>query len=85
MAIFTQVGFDNMVSIDKIEAIAVPDSAPIRRVIVEHREAGKLIDLSCGRKVKSAVFLVSGSLVLSALAPDTIRGRVEGKEANNKE
>ena len=85
MTNFVQVGFSNMISVDKIEAVAVPDSAPVRRAIIEHREAGRLIDLTCGRRVKSVIFLSSDKLVLSALAPDTIRRRVEGKEVNNGE
>lgn len=76
MSNFAQIGFNNMISVDKIVAIAVPDSAPIRRSIQEHRDSGKLIDLTCGRKTKAIIFFDSGDIALSALATDTIVRRI---------
>jgi hypothetical protein len=81
MSNFVQVGFNNMLSVNQIETIAIPDSAPIKRSINEHKNADRLTDLTCGRKVKSVIFLVSGSIVLSALAPDTIIGRISSQSS----
>ena len=38
------IGFGNIVPISRIIAIVSPESAPIKRLIQEAREAGRLID-----------------------------------------
>jgi len=72
------VGFSGYVSGDKIVAVASPDSAPIKRKIQEGQ--GSVIDLSRGNRTKSVIFLRSGQIVLSALAPDTINKRINEKK-----
>ena len=42
------IGFGNMVSAERLVAVVSPDSAPIKRVIKEAREQGRLIDASYG-------------------------------------
>ena len=46
-------------------------------VVQENRE--KLINLTMGREAKTIIFFRSGAIALSALAPDTIKRRAEGK------
>ena len=38
-----------------------------------------------GRKTKSVIFEENGYIILSALAPETIRGRVDGTELDKEE
>ena len=79
------IGFGNMVSTDRLVAIVSPDSAPIKRMIQEGRDRGMLIDATYGRKTRSVVIMDSDHIVLSAIQPDTVAARVNGKEAVEEE
>lgn len=74
------LGFGSYVSWEKVVAIVSPDSAPIKRMIVEERERGRLIDASYGRKTKSVLLTDSGHILLSALSTEEIYEKVEGVE-----
>ncbi|MBQ9084802.1 MAG: DUF370 domain-containing protein, partial [Clostridia bacterium] len=50
---FINIGFGNMVSAGRIVSIASPDSAPIKRLVQDAKEAGRVIDVSCGRRTRS--------------------------------
>ena len=73
------VGFGSMVSAQRLIAVVGPDSAPIKRMIQEARDAGNLIDATYGRKTKAVLIMDSDHVVLSALSPEAIAGRVEGE------
>ena len=75
------IGFGNMVSADRLLAVVSPDSAPIKRLTQEVRENGLLIDASFGRKTKAVLVMDSGHVILSALQPETISARLNGKES----
>lgn len=79
------IGFGNMVSTDRLVAIVSPDSAPIKRMIQEGRDRGVLIDATYGRKTRSVVIMDSDHIVLSAIQPDTVAARLNGKEAAEEE
>ena len=79
------IGFGNMVSTDRMVAIVSPDSAPIKRMIQEGRDRGMLIDATYGRKTRSVVIMDSDHIVLSAIQPDTVAARLNGKEAVEEE
>ena len=79
------IGFGNMVSTDRLIAIVSPDSAPIKRMIQEGRDRGVLIDATYGRKTRSVVIMDSDHIVLSAVQPDTVAARLNGKEAVEEE
>ncbi|AKG52924.1 hypothetical protein DGWBC_0237 [Dehalogenimonas sp. WBC-2] len=70
------IGFSNILAMNRLIAIAPPGSAPIKRIIQESRNKGVLIDMTNGRKTKAVIFIDSGHVVLAALAPETITGRV---------
>lgn len=74
---FMNIGFDNMVSVEKIVAIASPESAPVKRLVQEAKEAGRVIDVTHGRKTRAVVFTDSQYILLSAIQPDTLTGRLE--------
>ena len=69
------IGFGNILAMNRVVAIASPNSAPTRRVIQEGRNKGLLIDMTSGRRTKAVIFSDSGHIVLAALAPETIAGR----------
>lgn len=74
------IGYGNMVSATRVIAVVSPDSAPVKRMIQESREAGSLIDATLGRKTKAVLIMDSGHVVLSALQPGSVAGRVSGKD-----
>ena len=77
------IGFGNMVSAEKVMAVVSPDSAPIKRIVQEAKEAGILIDATFGRKTKAVLIMDGGTVVLSAILPEKIAGRFDGKEESD--
>jgi len=71
------VGFGNVLAMNKVIAIASPNSAPTKRAIQEVKNKGLLIDMTNGRRTKAVIFTDSGHIVLAALAPETITGRLQ--------
>ncbi len=76
------VGFGNILAMNRIIAMASPNSAPTKRTIQEGRNKGLLIDMTSGRKTKAVIFTDSGHIVLAALAPETIAGRLQTSRSN---
>ncbi len=77
------VGFGGVVAANRILAVINPDSAPIKRMVREATDEGRIIDMTYGRRTKSVIVLDTGHLALAALQPDTIVGRLRqqrGKE-----
>jgi len=79
------IGFGNIVNTDKIVAVISPDAAPIKRMIQSAKDNGVAIDGTCGRKTKSVLVMENGSLVLSALLPETISNRVNNDVSKGEE
>lgn len=73
------IGFGNMVSAGRVIAIVSPESAPIKRVIQDTRDRGQLIDATYGRRTRAVVVMDSGHVILSAIQPETVAGRITGK------
>ena len=73
------IGFGNMVSSQRLVAIVSPDSAPVKRIIQLARERDKLIDATLGRRTRAVIIMDSDHVVLSAITPDTVAHRLEGK------
>lgn len=71
------IGFGNIVNTDKILAIVSPDSAPIKRLVQNAKEEGRVIDATQGRKTKAVLVMEQYQIVLSALLPETIAGRAQ--------
>lgn len=74
------IGFKSLVSAEKILAVIAPDSSPVKRMIQEAREKGKLIDATYGRKTESVLVLENDHIMLSALEPQKIAERMEDEE-----
>ncbi len=71
------IGFGNILAMDRVIAIASPNSAPTKRTIQERKNKGLLIDMTSGRRTKAVIFTDSGHIILAALAPETIAGRLQ--------
>ena len=70
------VGFGNVLAINRVIAMASPNSAPTKRLVQESKGKGVLIDMTNGRKTKAVLIMDSGHIVLAAIAPETIAGRL---------
>ena len=73
---FINIGFGNMVSAGRIVAIAAPDSAPVKRLVQDAREDGRVIDVSCGRRTRAVIVTDSDHVILSAIQTETITNRL---------
>ena len=75
------IGFGNYVSANHMIGVAAPGSAPIKRLIHEGRTKSLTIDMTSGRRTKAVVFMENGAVILSAITPETIEGRVRSQSA----
>ncbi len=71
------VGFGNILAVNRVIAIVSPNSAPTKRTIQEGRNKGLVIDMTNGRRTKAVIITDSGHIILAALAPETITGRLQ--------
>jgi len=78
------IGFGNMVNNSRVIAVVNPDTAPIKRLIQDAKDAGRAIDVTCGKRTKSVILTDSDHVILSALQCETLAGRLAGKEEKNK-
>lgn len=81
------IGFQNYVNLDRIVSIVAPNSNPIKQMINNARENGKLINATMGKKTRSVIITNSDHIVLSASLPDTIihRIRLANQKPNSSE
>ena len=75
------IGFNNIIVMNRVIAIGSPNSAPTKRTIQEGRNKGLLVDMTNGRRTKAVIITDSGHIVLAALTPETIVGRLQISQA----
>ncbi|MBR1496215.1 MAG: DUF370 domain-containing protein [Oscillospiraceae bacterium] len=73
------IGFGSMAAAGRMVAAISPDSAPVKRMIQDSRERGNLIDATYGRRTRAVLVMDSGHVILSAVPPETIAGRMAGR------
>ena len=73
-------GLGTMVSASRLIAIVSPESAPIKRMVQEARDRGVLVDATYGRRTRAVLITDSDHIILSALQPETVAGRLNGRE-----
>ena len=71
------IGFGNIVSANRIIAIVSPESAPIKRIVQEAKDKGTAVDATYGRRTRAVVIMDSGHIILSAVQPETVAGRLD--------
>ncbi|MGI6106387.1 MAG: DUF370 domain-containing protein [Lachnospiraceae bacterium] len=76
---FINIGFGNFVNSDLIVAISRADSAPARRLISSAKESHICVDCTQGRKTKTVITAMNGQVILSALTPETVTGRLHSE------
>lgn len=82
---FINIGFGNLVSAGRLMAVVGPESAPIKRIVQDAKEQGKLIDASYGRRTRSVLMMDNGSVILSALTPEILNARINAKAGEEPE
>ncbi|MGN0612772.1 MAG: extracellular matrix/biofilm regulator RemA [Porcipelethomonas sp.] len=74
------IGYGNMVSASKLVAIVSPESAPIKRLIQDARDDGRLIDATYGRRTRAVLIMDSDHVILCAVQPETVSARFDDRE-----
>ena len=82
---FINIGFGNMVASHRVVTLVSPDSAPIKRLIQDAKDSGRVIDVSCGRRTRSVIITDSEHVILSAIQAETITNRLANDEADTSD
>ena len=77
------IGFGNVVSANRLIAIVSPESAPIKRIVQDARDKGSLIDATYGRRTRAVIITDSDHVILSAVQPETVAGRLDDDDEDN--
>ena len=71
------IGFGNIVSANRIISIVSPESAPIKRIVQDAKDKGMAVDATYGRRTRAVIIMDSGHVILSAVQPETVAGRMD--------
>ena len=77
MARLMNIGFGNVINTAKIIAVVGPEAAPVKRMVQNARQLGKVIDATQGRRTKSVIVTENDYIVLSSLQPETLAKRFQ--------
>lgn len=77
------LGYGNVILIDKVVAVVNINSAPIKKMIAAARENSLLYDVSQGRKSRSAVITRDNQIFLTAIQTETLTARIFGDTSAN--
>ena len=80
---FINIGFGNMVAAERIVTIVSPDSAPVKRLVQDAKDGGRVIDVSCGRRTRAVIITDSEHVILSAIQAETIANRVDNNDTED--
>ena len=80
---FISIGYGNIVAADRVVALVSPDSAPVKRLVQDAREAGRVIDVSCGRRTRAVIITYSDHVILSAVQAETIANRLDSEDGDS--
>ena len=72
MARLMNIGFGNVDNTAKVIAVVSPDAAPVKRMVQNAKQIGKVIDATQGRRTKSVIVIEEDHIILSALQPETL-------------
>jgi len=79
------IGYGNMISAARIVAVVGPDAAPVRRMIQEARDAGRVVDATCGHRTRAVIITDSDHVVLSPLLPETVAARADDRKGTEED
>lgn len=70
------IGFENIISMNRVVAMLSPTQQPTKRFILEAKNKGLLIDATHARKARTVVVMSTGHVILAAVAAETIARRL---------
>lgn len=76
---FISVGFNNMVSADRVVALVSFDSAPSKRLVQDSKDNGRAVDCTGGKKTRSVIITDSDHIILSSVEPEKLAARISGE------
>ena len=79
------IGFGNVVAAGRLVAVVSPDSAPIKRLMQDAKDSGRVIDVSCGRRTRSVIITDSEHIILSAIQSETIANRLDNEVVDEED
>ncbi|RJR47031.1 MAG: DUF370 domain-containing protein [Deltaproteobacteria bacterium] len=79
------LGFGNFVMRSQVVSVCIPNSAPGKVLRDKFRGKERLLDFTCGRRVRSMVLTASNHLILSSVNAETVQTRLEELAANAEE
>jgi len=71
------IGFGDVVAVERVVAIISPASAPMKRMKDDAKKNQRLVDATHGRKTRSVIIMDSRHVVLSSVQVETISNRYE--------
>ena len=77
------IGFGNIVNANRIVSIVSPESAPIKRIVQEAKDNKMAVDATYGRRTRAVLIMDSGHVILSAVQPETVAGRLDKIEGED--
>ncbi len=83
--IMLNIGFGNFVNLERVISILDPDSAPMKRLREEAKQAKKLVNATYGRPTRSIIITDSNHIILSALQPETVINRLNNYQKRESE
>lgn len=78
------IGFGNAVIAQRVIAVITPQSASGKRIREDAKESSLLIDATQGRKTRSIIIMDSNHIILSAMQPETLAGRLSDVQENKE-
>ena len=79
------VGYGNMAAAARIVAVIAPEAAPIRRMVQDARDSGRVVDATCGHRTRAVLVTDSDHVILSPLLPETVAARMEDRKGTEEE
>lgn len=79
------IGYGNILASDRLVAVVSPEAAPIRRMIQDARDTGRVIDATCGHKTRAVIVTDSEHIILSPLLPETLAARIEERRGTEED
>ena len=73
------IGFGNVVVVERIVAVVHPGSSPARRLKDDARESGRLVDATQGRRTRSIIGTDTDHVLLSGVQAETMAQRFLGQ------
>ena len=79
------IGYGNMLATERLVAVVSPEAAPIRRMIQDARDSGRVIDATCGHKTRAVLVMDSDHVILSPLLPETVAARIDERKDGSED